>query len=171
MEHQDGFLTDPKTWIAVAFLIFVLLLGRKLWATLTGILDGRAAAIRAELDGATRLRREAELMLADARTRREQALGDAERMLENARSEAARLGEAARAEAASSATRRERMAIDRIAAAEKAAVNDVRLAAADIAARAAHDVIAQVLTPEGDAELIDRAIQALPVALAHRRAA
>ena len=110
-------------------------------------------------------------MLADARTRREQALADAERMLENARVEAARVGDAARAEAASSAARRERMALDRIGAAEKAAVTDVRLAAADIAARAAHEVIAQGLTPDADAGLIDRAIQGLPAALAGRRAA
>lgn len=171
MEHNDSLLADPKTWIAVAFLIFFALLGRKLWAQLTGVLDGRARAIRAELDEATRLRTEAEAMLADARTRREQALADAERMLENARVEAARVGDAARAEAASSAARRERMALDRIGAAEKAAVTDVRLAAADIAARAAHEVIAQGLTPDADAGLIDRAIQGLPAALAGRRAA
>lgn len=171
MEHDNGLLTDPKTWIAVAFVIFFLLLGRKIWLGITSHLDGRARAIRAELDEAARLRQEAEAMLADARTRREQAFADAERMIANARSEAARVADAARAEAASSAARREQMAMDRIAAAEKAAVTDVRLAAADIAARAAHEVIAQGLTAEGDAGLIDRAIQGLPAALASRRAA
>ncbi len=54
------------------------------------------------------------------------ALQEAQVMLDNARSEAQRMGEAARAEAASSAARRERMALDRIDAAEKAAVSDVR---------------------------------------------
>ena len=169
--HNQSLLTDPKTWIAIAFVIFFALVGRKLWAQLTGMLDGRAQSVRAELDEATRLRSEAEAMLTDASARREQAVAESERMLENARAEAIRVGEAARAEAASSAARRERMALDRIAAAEKAAVTDVRLAAADIAARAAHEVIAQGFDAGADAGLIDRAIQGLPAALANRRAA
>lgn len=171
MEHDTGLLTDPKTWIAIAFIIFFVLAGRKLWASVTGILDQRTEEIRAELDEASRLRREAEIMLQDARTRREQALQDAQRMLETARAEAARVGETARAEAAASTTRREQMAMDRISAAEQAAVTDVRMAAADIAARAAHEVIRGGLTSEGDAQLIDRAIQGLPAALTSRRAA
>ena len=63
------------------------------------------------------------------------------------------------------------MAIDRIAAAEKAAVDDVRLAAADIATTAARQVLAEDLTAEADARLIDHAITQLPAALAPRRAA
>ena len=43
------------------------------------------------------------------------------------------------------------MAIDRIAAAEKAAVDDVRLAAADIATAAARQVMAEGLTADADA--------------------
>lgn len=171
MHHDTGLLTDPKTWIAIAFLIFFALAGRKFWASITGILDQRTESIRAELEEASRLRREAEIMLQDARTRREEALQDARRMLDTARAEAVRVGEAARAEAAASATRREQMAMDRIAAAETAAVTDVRMAAADIAARAAHEVIRNGFTAEADARLIDRAIQGLPAALASRRAA
>ena len=92
-------------------------------------------------------------------------------MLDNARSEAQRVGEAARAEAASSATRREHMALDRIAAAEKAAVSDVRLAAAELAGRAAERILTESFSADADSALIDRAIQGLPAALASRRAA
>jgi F-type H+-transporting ATPase subunit b len=63
------------------------------------------------------------------------------------------------------------MAIDRIAAAEKAAVDDVRLAAADIATTAARQVLVEGLTAEADAKLVDQAIAQLPAALAARRAA
>ena len=92
-------------------------------------------------------------------------------MLENARAEAQRATEAARAEAASSAARREQTAMDRIASAEKAAVADVRHAAADLAGRAAERILADSFPAEADAALIDRAIQGLPAALASRRAA
>ena len=169
--HHESLFADPRTWVGVAFVIFFVIFGRKIWVAITAMLDKRAIEIRAELDEAARLRREAEAMLKDARAQREAALREAETMLTHARTEAARVAEAARADAAGAATRRERMALDRIAAAEKAAVSDVRLAAADVAARAAEQVIAQGFGSDADAELIDRAIQGLPAALAGRRAA
>ncbi len=171
MHHYDSIWADPRTWVAVAFVIFFVLFGRKIGAVINSTLDRRGVAIRAELDEASRLRREAESMLKDATVRRETAARDAAALLEQARSEAARLGETARADAVTSAARREKMAMDRIGAAEKAAVSEVRLAAADIAARAAEQVIAQTFTPDADAALIDRAIAGLPAALSGRRAA
>ena len=171
MEHHETFFGNPRTWIGLAFVIFYLIFGRKLWAAITGMLDKRAAGIRAELDEAARLRTEAEAMLRDATAQREQAVKDAQSMLEHAKTEAARVGEAAKADASETAKRRERMAMDRIGAAEKAAVTEVRQAAADIAARAAQQVIAQGFGAEADAQLVDRAIQGLPSALSGRRAA
>ena len=171
MHEHGSVFADPRFWVGAAFFVFFLIFGGKAWNAITKMLDGRAGGIRAELDEASRLRREAEAMLADATTRREAALREAEAMLVQARAEAQRVAEAARAEAASAATRREKLAMDRIAAAEKAAITDVRLAAADIAARAAEQVIRTGLTADADAQLIERAIQGLPAALGSRRAA
>ena len=171
MEHHETFFTNPRTYIGLAFILFYAIFGRRLWAAITGMLDNRAAGIRASLDEATRLRTEAEAMLRDAQAQREQAAKDAQAMLDNARTEASNVAEAARKEATDAAKRRERMAMDRIGAAEKAAVSEVRQAAADIAARAAEQVIAGGFGPEQDAPLIDRAIQGLPAALSARRAA
>jgi F-type H+-transporting ATPase subunit b len=57
------------------------------------------------------------------------------------------------------------MATDRIAAAEKAAIIEVRQTAADIAASAARAVIAETLTEQDDAALVDHAIAGLSSAL------
>ena len=171
MHHDESLWADPRFWVGLAFFLFFAVFGRKMVSTVLGILDKRSLAIKQELEEATRLRQEAEAMLADANTKRQAASQDAQAMLENARSEAQRVGEAARAEAASSATRREQMALDRIAAAEKAAVSDVRLAAAELAGRAAERILADGFSADADAALIDRAIQGLPAALASRRAA
>ena len=62
------------------------------------------------------------------------------------------------------------MALDRIAAAEKAAVTEVRVAAATIAVRAAEQVIRQTLSPEADAAIIDHSVAGLPAALTRARA-
>ncbi|MDT7951525.1 MAG: F0F1 ATP synthase subunit B [Acetobacteraceae bacterium] len=171
MEHHETFFGNPRTWIGLAFFIFYAIFGRKIWAAITGLLDSRAAKIRAELDEASRLRTEAEAMLRDAQSQREQASKDVQAMLDNARIEAANVAEAARKEAADAAKRRERMAMDRIGAAEKAAIGEVRQAAADIAARAAEQVIRDGFDAEQDSEIINRAISGLPAALASRRAA
>lgn len=169
--HHESLFGDPRTWVGVAFVIFFVIFGRKLWTILTDILDKRAIEIRAELDEAARLRREAEALLADARGQRETALRDAQSMLTQAREEAVRMADAARTEAAIAGVRRERLAMERISAAEKAAVSDVRLAAAEIAARASEVVIRRELTSGADSALIDHAIQGLPSALSGRRAA
>jgi F-type H+-transporting ATPase subunit b len=171
MHHEESFFGEPRNWVVIAFILFFVLFGRKLWGALAGMLDARATAVKAELEEAARLRREAESMLRDAEKQRADALTDAKALIEGARAEAGRVTAAAAAEAEASAKRREQMAIERIAAAEKAAVDDVRLAAADIATTAARQVLAEGLTADADAKLIDHAIMLLPSALAARRAA
>jgi F-type H+-transporting ATPase subunit b len=168
---HESFFADPRSWVAIAFVIFFVLFGRKIWQALSAMLDKHADQIRAELAEARRLRGEAEAMLADARSRRDTAMADATRLLEGAKAEAARVAKAAAAEAENTARRREQMAIDRISAAEKEAVDQVRFAAADIAGTAAAQLLRDGLTVDADAVLIDHAIQSLPASLAPRRAA
>jgi F-type H+-transporting ATPase subunit b len=158
-------LMNPEIWVLVAFLIFFGVFGGKIWGAFMAILDGRAQAIKVELDEAARLRAEAEAMLRDAHAAREAALAEARDVLAHSRAEAVRLAETAEAEAEASAKRRERMALDRIAAAEKAALTDVRQTAAEVAAEAARAVISASLSAEGDAEIVDHAIASLPKAL------
>jgi F-type H+-transporting ATPase subunit b len=170
MEHEN-FLEDPRSWVAIAFVIFVVLFGRRLWTAFVGMLDKRTEMVKQQLAEAGRLRTEAEAMLAEARSQREIAAAEAQRMLANARTEAENLARTTAADAEASARRRERMAMDRIAAAEKAAVDGVRFAAAEVASIAAERVLREGLTADADSHLIDTAIASLPAALAPRRVA
>ncbi len=106
-----------------------------------------------------------------AEKRREEALRDAQALIAGAKHEAERVAAAAAADAEAAARRREQMAMDRIAAAEKAAVDEVRTTAAEVATAAARQVISEGLSAEADSHLIDHAITQLPSALAGRRAA
>jgi len=171
MHNEESFFADPKMWVVLAFFLFFFLFGKKIWGALADMLDARGVSVKAELEEASRLRREAESMLRDAEKQRADALADAKALIEGARAEAGRLTAAAAAEAEASAKRREKMAIDRIGAAEKAAVDDVRLAAADVATIAARQVMAEGLTGDAANALIDQAIAQLPTALGARRAA
>lgn len=165
MHHYEHFWHDPKFWVAVSFVLFFLLLGKKLWAAISGALDGRAATIRRQLDEASRLRSEAEQMLKDAEAERAAAAKEAEELLARAHAEAERVAAAAIAEAEAAAKRRERMALDRIAAAEASAIADVRNAAAEVAGAAARTVLAETLDATADAALVDRSLNDLPKAL------
>jgi len=168
--EQESFFHEPKNWVLIAFFIFFGLFGRKIWGALASMLDARAAKVRAELDEASRLRKEAEEMLKAAQKSRDEALEDAKKLIAGAQVEAARLTAATAAEAEASAKRREQMAIDRIAAAEKAAVDEVRYTAVDVASIAARQVIAEGLTQDASTALVDQAIAQLPSALARRAA-
>ena len=171
MHEEPGFFAEPRNWVIMAFVLFFVLFGRKLWSALAQMLDDRAAKVRAELEEAARLRQEAEAMLREAEARRSEALREAQAMIDGARNEAGRVAAAAAAEAEAAARRREQMALDRIAAAEKAAVDDVRLTAVEVATVAARQVIAEGLSADADARLIDQAITRLPGALSGRRVA
>ena len=171
MHHDVGFFADPLHWVVISFVLFFLIFGKKIWGALAGMLDGHATAVRAEIDEAARLKAEAETMLKDAEATRIQAQADAKALIEGAAAEAARVTAATQAEAEASAKRREQMALDRIAAAQKQAIDEVRFAAAEMATIAARQVIAEGLSSDASARLIDQAIIQLPAALAARRAA
>ena len=89
MHQEASFFADPKNWVMIAFFLFFILFGGKLWRALAGILDARTNSVRAELEEASRLRREAEAMLADAEKQRASALTEAKALIESARSSAA----------------------------------------------------------------------------------
>jgi F-type H+-transporting ATPase subunit b len=163
--HEESFFGNPRTWVGLAFILFFVFFGRMLWRVLAKMLDDHTATVQAELDEASRLRREAEAMLRDAEQRRTTALADAKALIEGAKAQAVRVAAATAAEAEASAERRERMALDRIAAAEKAAVDEVRLTAAEVATAATRQMLADGLTSDADAGLIDHAIGQLPAAL------
>lgn len=168
--HEETFFGNPRTWVAIAFVIFFVIFGRTMWRALAKLLDNHTEAVQGHLDEATRLRREAENLLAAARTRQTEAEAEAKALVEGAQRQATAVAEAARAEAEATAKRRERMATDRIAAAEKAAVAEVRAAAVEIATEAASRLMATGVDAGADAAIIDRSIATLPTALARRAA-
>jgi F-type H+-transporting ATPase subunit b len=101
--HDESFFGNPRTWVGLAFILFFVFFGRTLWRALSKILDDHTAAVRAELEEASRLRREAETMLRDAEQRRTTALAEAKALIEGAKGQAERVAAATAAEAEASA--------------------------------------------------------------------
>ncbi|MGQ0563440.1 MAG: F0F1 ATP synthase subunit B [Gemmobacter sp.] len=146
--------------VTLAFLIFVgVLLYAKVPGTLTGLLDKRAATIRAELDEARALREEAKTILAQYERKKKDVQDQADRIVAQARDEATKAAAEAREELKRSIARRLAAAEDRIASAEKAAIREVREQAVSVAVAAAGDLLAKQMTAEAAAGAIDASIK------------
>ena len=58
------FWHDPTFWVAVAFVILIVSIAKPVWGFVTKALDAKIEAIGSQLDAATRLREEAQELLA-----------------------------------------------------------------------------------------------------------
>jgi F-type H+-transporting ATPase subunit b len=153
---------DATGWVALAMLVvFAIFLWKRVPAVIAGALDRKIATIRAQLDEAAQLRAEAESLKADYEAKAAAADKERETMLERARHEAEAIVEQAKSDTAALIERRARMAEDKIAAAERHAIDEVRARAARAAAAAATRLIAEEMDSATDKGLIDRTIEGL----------
>ena len=137
-------VNEPETWVAIAFVIFIGILVRLgVPNMLMKALDDRSARIKAELDEALKLRKEAEGVLAEYKRKQSEAEQVAASIIVNARSEAERLAAEAKAKVEDFIARRTKMAETKIARAEAQALADVRAAAADAAIAAAEKILVE----------------------------
>lgn len=161
---------EPNLWglapfqivsIAMAVLLLIAFFGAKVHKTIGGGLDARIAAIRDQLDDAKRLRAEAEALREEYAAKIAGAEKDAEAMLANAQHEADAIVAKAETDSATMVERRKRMAEDKIAAAEREAVDHVRNRAVFAATTASRMLIAQKHGAEADKALADEVIASL----------
>ncbi len=152
-------------WVSLAMVIVILLLlWKKVPAIIGSSLDKKIASIRANLDEAAALRADAEKLKAEYEAKAQAAAREADEMLAHARNEAQAIVEQAKVDAGALIERRGKMAEDKIAAAERGAIAEVRAKAASAAAGAAAVLIAQRNDAKTDKVLIDGAIDSLGTA-------
>lgn len=160
-EHGPELLgLSGEGWVYVGLTIFILIaiFVAKAPKIITDSLDARIAETRRMLDEARAIRAEAEALLKNAQAQSKASAGDAAAIVENAEAEAKILLADAKKQAADLTARRAKMAEDKIAAAERGAIADIRTKAATAAASVAAQVIAQSHDVKADKSLIDAAI-------------
>src|SRR5919112_3827803 len=129
---------NPGGWVAVAMLVvFAIMAWKKVHHAIGKALDSNIQLIRDQLAEAESLRNEAEALKAEYEAKAKSADKDREALLERARQESDEIVAKAKSDAEALIERRTRMAEDKIAAEERAAVEQLRAAAADAAAKAA----------------------------------
>jgi F-type H+-transporting ATPase subunit b len=154
---------SAEGWVYVGLTIFILIaiFVAKAPKKIAEALDARIAEAKRQLDEARAIRAEAEALLAEAKARNAASAGDAAAILAHAEQEAEALIAQAEIDAKELAARRTRMAKDKIAAAERAAIAEIRARAADAAARAATALIAERHDASADKALVDKTISGL----------
>ena len=149
-------------WVAIAALVVLLImLAKGVPAMIARSLDGRIADIRRQLDEAARLRAEAEALRAEYESKAASAHQDAETVRAHAHQEAHAIIAKAKADAEALMDRRAKMTEDKIAAAERSALAEVRATAADAAVKAAALLLRDSLDARVDRPLVDRTIAGL----------
>lgn len=162
--HPDpNFLgIDATIWVSLAMIVFLGIVAAKGGLkAITGGLDRGIADIKAQLDAAKELRAEAEALRDEYAKKNADAETSAAAMLAHAEEEATALIAKARADADTLVARRAKMAEDKIAAAERSAIAEIRSRAATAAATAAAALIGEKLGAAGDKPLVDRTIAGL----------
>ncbi len=147
--------------VAIAFVIFAILVIWKGVAKITVSLDKRGAEIRRKLEDAQQLREEAQLLLAQNQRKQRDAQSEAEEIVARARDEAERLKADAAEKIAETIKRREDQAVARIAQAEARALQDVRDEVVDLAIDATSRLITENMTAATQNRLIGEAARDL----------
>ncbi|MBV8394156.1 MAG: ATP synthase F0 subunit B [Alphaproteobacteria bacterium] len=163
LEGADpGVFGNPETWVAVAFVLFVVLVGKVLWSKITALLDKRSGDIAKAIRDAEALRAEALKEKANAEKTLAQATAEAEGILKQARDEVARMQARAAQSLETAMALREQQALDRIAQSEAAAAKQVRDTAIDVALGATRALLREQVGTGGTQTQIDQAIGELP---------
>ena len=160
---------DPAFWVAASLGTFIIILiVLKVPGMALKALDGRASAIRTEIDEARRLRDEAQALLAEQQRRQAQAKTQADQIVAEARAEVRRAAEEAKTDLAASIDRRRKQAEEKIARAQEQAEADIRAYAGSVSIGAARRLIASQMDEGRSSRLVDNAIADLPKQLRNR---
>lgn len=150
---------EAEFWVAVAFVIFVGVLGYfRAHKLLLKSIDDRRERIKAEFDEARRLKAEAEALLATYRRKQQEAEHEAQAIVAGAKAEAERLAAEAEAKIEEFVVRRTKMAESKIAQAEAQALADVRSAAAEVAVAAAKTILTHTVKDKVADDLLAKGI-------------
>jgi len=150
---------DESMWVALGFVLFIVLVWKKAGAALAETLDTRSAKIKSELDEARKLHEEAKSELDSLKGLKRDAEKEAKTIVANAKAAANRIRETAAQKAVETVARREAQAAVKIQASEAALVNELRAQAASLAVDAARELVAEKMDEDASLKLIETSVK------------
>ena len=156
-----GVVTAPVVVALCISLVILFLIWKKVPAAIAKSLDKKIEAIRDQLAEAESLRKDAEALKAEYEAKVTAADQEAAGMVERAKNEAEAIVAKAATDAKALVERRKLMAEAKIAAEERAAIDELRATAARAATAAAAKLIAERNDASTDKAIVDQAIASL----------
>lgn len=155
----EHLLQDATVWVAISFVIFCV--GAFILAKdkVLGMLDGRIAAIRTEIETAEALRREAQVILEDYRRKQQEAASEAQTIIQNAQRHAEDIRRQAEADLSAASARREQQLQERLRRMQDALAQEIRTHAAALTVKATAEIIAEHMDDKSHARLVDDSIK------------
>jgi F-type H+-transporting ATPase subunit b len=155
---KTALLNDPTLWLVfsfVAFAVLAFIFGRK---SVLSILDTKIEKIRNDISTAEKLQTEAEALLNQYKSNLQNASVEADRIIAKAKLQAEDIRKQSELDLAETMARREVMLKTRIDQMERAAIDDIRRYAAELAVSATTEIIAQKLSEQKASSLMDDSI-------------
>ena len=149
---------NPSFWVGVAFFVFIIGAFKPAKKAILGALDSKIDEIKNQVEEASKLRDEAQALLAEYERKQQQTSQHAEDMIEAAKKEAEEARLRAEADLNASLDRQRKLAMERIAMAEEKALQEVRAAAAEMAIAATEKLVSEKVAGADGDKLIDKAI-------------
>ena len=159
---MNALLQDPTFWTLVAFVIFIVAIFRPVKKAILAGLDARIEQVRNEVEEAQKLREEAQALLASYQRKQRKATEEAEAIAKRAREMAEQHRAEAQKDLEAMLARQEALAVEKIAQAEAAAVQEVREMAVDLAIAATEKILTDKVSGDLSNKLVDDAIRELP---------
>jgi F-type H+-transporting ATPase subunit b len=158
---MNELLQDTNVWVAVSFVLFVILVFRIAKDRILTVLDGRIEEIRKDIDTAESLRIEAQELLAQYQRKQRDAAKEAEYIVAQAREHANQLRSEAAVELNQSMKRREDQIHARLKMMEEKAISDIRAHAAELAVRATREIIIAEVNEKTNSQYIAKSIKSV----------
>lgn len=145
-------------WVALSFIIFVGLIIRPVSRIILKALDERARNVRSQLAEATRLKEEAQTLLAAFERELEKARKESDDILAHAKAEAEYIKQESEKTLKEAVEKRTELAKQKIAQAEANVLADIQDNAVDLTVSAARTLIMENLKQEQADAIIEHAI-------------
>ena len=152
---------NTTLWVGFSFVIFVLLAVKFGGKAIAVALDKKIAEIKAEIETAERLKKEAQELLLEFQQKQRDAESAAAKIIDQAKASALAVQQAAEAELSESMERREAQLTERLKRIEEKAIADIQNHAADLALKATREIVEKTLDEKAAAGLVDQAIKSV----------
>ena len=149
-------------WTIIIFVVLLIVLRKFAWGPLLAALDEREQNIKEALEQAQKTQRETELVLAENQRRTDEGFKKAEEIVQQARQEAEQMRQKMLEEAKAESRRVTEQGLRRIEAEQRAAMEEIRKVAGDLAIQAAGRLIQVSLSDQQQREIVDKFLADVP---------